>query len=338
MIAFACAITDEDVYAHCAQPGFRPRGRARHGDHRPTAADGSIFRSYNVLLEPGGGDRPELEALVLVHQDAEIVDPDFLPKVREALTDPDVAIVGCAGAVDVRSIAWWEGSVTWASFTHHFDEFGGGEIPALSLAPRARCPVYAEPRRGRLGRRLRHGVLAVGDPESPLRRVGRRNALHGYDFDICMQARAAGKKVVVADLKVVHHHSLELISDVEGWIKAHMTLTEKWARPATGRTRRLAPRARRAEAELSATEARADLGRADPGLQGKELEAELENVKNSISWKLTTPLRWVREDLSGGRSETENGALQRDAAQAASRSSPSAGRTSRARRSASRAA
>ena len=63
-------------------------------------------------------DRDDLEALVLLHQDAEIVDPDFCAKVRQALADPEVAIVGCAGAIGVRSIAWWEGSVTWAGFTH----------------------------------------------------------------------------------------------------------------------------------------------------------------------------------------------------------------------------
>ena len=67
-------------------------------------------------------DREDLEALVLLHQDAEIVDADFCAKIREALRDPEVALVGCAGAIGVRSIAWWEGSVTWASFTHRYKE------------------------------------------------------------------------------------------------------------------------------------------------------------------------------------------------------------------------
>jgi GT2 family glycosyltransferase len=46
-------------------------------------------------------------------------------------------------------------------------------------------------------------------------------SLHGYDFDICMQARAAGKKVVTADFRAIHHHSLKLVSDPEGWIQTH---------------------------------------------------------------------------------------------------------------------
>ncbi len=87
---------------------------------------GSLFRNYNLLLDLAG-DYDELEALALVHQDAEIIDTDFCDKVREALDDPDVAVVGCAGAIGVQGIAWWEGAVTWASFTHRYQEFGGGE-------------------------------------------------------------------------------------------------------------------------------------------------------------------------------------------------------------------
>ena len=51
---------------------------------------------------------------------------------------------------------------------------------------------------------------------------------HGYDVDICLQARAAGRKVVTADLRVVHHHSLDLLPDAEEWIQAHIALAEKW--------------------------------------------------------------------------------------------------------------
>ena len=53
-------------------------------------------------------------------------------------------------------------------------------------------------------------------------------ALHGYDFDFCLQVREAGRKVVTADFKAIHHHSLDLIQDPEGWIAAHMRVAEKW--------------------------------------------------------------------------------------------------------------
>ena len=113
-----------------------------------------------------------LEALVLIHQDAEIIDPDFLKKIREALSDPDVAIVGCAGAIGVRNIAWWDGSVTWASFTHRYEELGGGEVPGARLDARG-DPDLRGDRRGRDRRRLRAGDDPLGAPGAPLRRVAR---------------------------------------------------------------------------------------------------------------------------------------------------------------------
>ena len=98
--------------------GFEPEVLAR-------AAAGSIYRSYNMVMDQAA-ELEGLEALVMLHQDAEVVDPDFCRKVRESLADPDVGVVGCVGAVGVRSIAWWDGAVTWASFTHRYSEFGGG--------------------------------------------------------------------------------------------------------------------------------------------------------------------------------------------------------------------
>ncbi len=49
---------------------------------------------------------------MLVAQETEITDPELLRPLREALSDPDVAVAGCAGATGVRSIAWWEGEVS----------------------------------------------------------------------------------------------------------------------------------------------------------------------------------------------------------------------------------
>ncbi len=234
-----------------------------------------------------------------------------------------MAIVGCAGAIDVRSIAWWEGSVTWASFTHKFDDFGGGEIPALSWIPE-QMPVYAET-----------GVVDSVDgfvmAFSPWAIQNLRfdesvgTALHGYDFDICMQAKAAGKKVVTASMRVVHHHSLNLISEAEGWIQAHMTLTEKWADqlPVVSDDWRL--RARRAEAELAATRLAAGAGRLIWEQRLGQLEAWIDNVDNSISWKLTRPLRWFKRMLRGGRPDGPRPSLE-----SAPLHSPQAGKSSSA--------
>ncbi len=236
MFAFACAITDEEMYRRCAAPGFE---LAAEPDTViiPRLAVGSIFRSYNMLLDLARDDFADLEALVIVHQDSEILSSDFLPRVREALEDPDVALVGAAGAIDVRSIAWWEGAVTWASFTHRFDDYGGGELPGLSFAPDA-LPEYAAT--GEVD--MIDGFVIAFSPwaiENLRFDESIGGVLHGYDFDLCMQAREAGKKVVTAPLQVAHHHSLNLLSEPEGWIAAHMKLTEKWAHRIKSSRRRL---------------------------------------------------------------------------------------------------
>jgi GT2 family glycosyltransferase len=221
MIVFASSITEPETYRRCAQRGTN---LAAEPDSEIIAngAAGSLFRSYNLILEMVAG-RDDLEALVLLHQDAEITDPDFCTKLRAALSDPDVAVVGCVGAIGVRSIAWWEGSVTWASFVHRYREMGGGDLPAFAFNG-AEVPAYA-----RLGEvdTVDGFVLALSPwAVRNIRFDESLGLLHGYDFDYCLQVREAGRKVVTADFKVVHHHSLELIGNPETWVQAHMQVAE----------------------------------------------------------------------------------------------------------------
>lgn len=253
MIAFGVSVTEPEVYERCAEPGIRLVAEPdteilAHG------STGSVFRSYNMLMDQAK-KLEGLEALVLIHQDAEIIDPDFLKKIREALSDPDVAIVGCAGAIGVRNIAWWDGSVTWASFTHRYEELGGGEVPALAWTPEE-TPTYAQ-----TGEVETVDGFVLGLTPWALEELrfdeSLGQAIHGYDFDLCLQAREKGKKVVTADLKVVHHHDLKLIRDVGNWIEAHIKVAEKWdgRMPLVGQEgdpEDWKARARRAEAQASA--------------------------------------------------------------------------------------
>jgi hypothetical protein len=287
LIVFASAVTDPEVFERAAQAGVRRLQEAEPEIEMIVFSSvGSIFRNYNLILDKVK-DRDDVEALVLIHQDAEIQDPNFTAKVRAALADPEVAVVGCAGAVDVRSIAWWEGSITWASFTHRYAELGGGEIPAFSWVSE-KMPPFAQ-----LGEvdSIDGFVMALSPwAMRELRFDESLGMIHGYDFDFCMQTRAAGKKVVTADLQVVHHHSLRLIEDVESWITAYMRAAEKWDEhlPHNGsRDGDWEFRARRAEAEASAA-------RLMGGLEGLLRVAhweELERMKNSRSWRFFAPMR-----------------------------------------------
>ncbi len=295
MIVFGCSITAPDVYARCAQPGLH---LAAEPDSRiiANAAAGSLFRSYNLILETVA-PLEDLEALVLVHQDAEIVDPEFCPKLRAAIADPEVGVAGCVGAIDVRSIAWWEGSVTWASFTHRYGESGGGEVQSFTWLPEDR-PPYA--RTGEVD--TVDGFVLVLSPWV-VRNIRFDEELgsqiHGYDLDFCLQVREAGRKVVTTDFKVVHHHSLELVSDPEIWISAHIAVAEKWdgRMPGIGRPNWGAAaddwkrRARIAEAEAGATRLERQSLKMQAEARERELQAELDVMLGSLSWRLTAPLR-----------------------------------------------
>jgi hypothetical protein len=289
MIVFASSITAPDKYERCAAPGIR---LAAEPDTvvLPFQAAGSIYRSYNLILDQVA-ELDGLEALVLIHQDAEIVDAGFCRELRRALADPDVGLVGGVGAVDVRSIAWWEGSVTWASFNHRYEEMGGGELPGFTWDFDDR-PPYAQ-----LGEVDTVDGFALGLSPWVVRNVRFDESLgnlHGYDFDFCLQVREAGRKVVTADLRVMHHHSLELVSDPHTWVEAHMRIAEKWdgrmpfVGVAGGDWRE---RARRGEAEasLARTQAVAAMHQADA--RKAHLERQVEEMTGSISWRITEPLR-----------------------------------------------
>jgi hypothetical protein len=289
MIVFACSITDAAMYARAAEPGIR-RAVEPDSEVLANAAAGSIFRSYNQILDTVA-EREGLEALVLLHQDAEIASPDFCATLRAALSDADVGVIGCVGAVGVRSIAWWEGSVTWASFTHRYEEYGGGSVPALSWT-NGELPAFAQT--GEVDT-VDGFVLAL----SPwvvrnVRFDESLGQLHGYDLDFCLQVRAAGRKVTTADFKVIHHHSLDLVSNPETWLAAHMRVAEKWEGRMPGVTP-AAPdweqRARRAEAEASLARTQAVAAMMHAEARADHLVRQVDEMTGSISWRVTAPLR-----------------------------------------------
>jgi hypothetical protein len=303
MIAFGSAITDSEAYRRYAEKGIRLVAES-DSERLPTAPAGSLPRTYNLLLDMAA-EREDLEALVLVHQDAELVDPEFCAKLRAALSDPAVGVVGCVGAIGVRSIAWWDGSVTWGSFIHRYQELGGGDLPAFAWKG-DELPPYA-----RTGEVDTVDGFVLGLAPWTVRNIRFDESLgplHGYDFDFCLQVREAGHKVVTADFKAIHHHSLDLIGDPEGWIAAHMRVAEKW----DGRMPHVGDaggdwhyRARRAEAEAAAATAQAVSNSLKGTARARQLERELEEMERSIGWRITGPLRrinhWRRRAVEWSR-------------------------------------
>lgn len=287
MIAFGCSVIAPDLYNRYAKPGIE---RACEPDSAllVQAAASSIARGCNLLFDRAARI-DGLEALVVVHQDAEITEPALCAKVRQALADPAVGVIGCVGAVGVRDMAWWDGTLAWTSAPFHYGELGGGELSwprALSDKPRRPGEVDSL-----------YGVLMAFSPwvVKNLRFDESLGLLHGYDFDICRKVRDAGRKVLAVDIEVAHHHSLDLVTQVEMWVEAHIRAAEKWdpEGPAPGEDEEAywRARARRAEADAAAARlfAASRLLQADASAQHQQ--RLLGEKMLSRSWKLTEPLR-----------------------------------------------
>ncbi len=98
--------------------------------------------------------------------------------------------------------------MTLASFIHRYEEHGGGDLPAFSWAWDD-APPYAHT--GEVD--TLDGFVLVLSPWA-VRNVRFDESLgrfHGYDLDFCLQVREAGRKVVTADFRAIHHHALEML-------------------------------------------------------------------------------------------------------------------------------
>jgi hypothetical protein len=289
MIAFGCAITDSETYDRWARAGIEATSEPNAQIYAVRATT-SIFRSYNMILDQAAA-RDDLEALVLVHQDTELVDPDLCEKVRGTFADADVGVAGCIGASGVRSIAWWEGSVSWASFIHRYGELGGGDLPGFAWNTGERPPFAHTGEVDAVD-----GFLLVLSPwvVRNVRFDESLGSLHGYDVDFCFQVKEAGRKVVTADLRAVHNHSLELVGDPQGWVEAHVRVAEKWH----GRLPRgdyagddWRRRARYAEAQAEVARAAAVSKQLQYHAREREYVRAVDEIRESIGWRLTEPLR-----------------------------------------------
>jgi Glycosyltransferase like family len=282
VILLASAVSDPEAFRRYAKPGL-DRIAGPDTEVLVLAAVGSNARSHNLLLDAVAG-RDDLEALVIVSQNAEITDPALPAKVRAALADPAIGVAGPAGATGVRSIAWWEGDVrTAAPFGHRYEEHGGGELPAFAWAG-------AEPAAGEVD--TVHGVLMALSPwvVQNVRFDEDLRFGHGFDVDFCRQVREAGRTVVVADLQAIEHRPLELVDDLDLWVEAHVQWAEKWAEQGVDEAI-WRDRARRVEADREATRTMAYSKALELDARVLELEQALADITESPSWKLTEPLR-----------------------------------------------
>ena len=283
MIVYGTSVTTPGTYALAARRGL-DRVVAPDDVVLAHAAVGPIARTYNLMLEEASA-LEDVEAVVLVHQDAELTDPGSAATIRAALADPQVALAGPVGSSGAGSIAWWEGEVSWASVTYAYGELGGGELAAPSYAPRDRV---VERRTGPVEQL--YGVVLVLSPWAArtLRFDEGLDQRLGYDYDLSRQVRAAGREVVSLDLPVVHHHSLDLVHDPETWAEAHRAVQAKWE---AGEAQDWQARARAAEADAGGARMLSASQMLRYDARHRLQEASLDEVRTTAGWRLTEPLR-----------------------------------------------
>jgi hypothetical protein len=295
MIGFACSVREADAYDDHAGRGIALAAEPESQIY-PFASAGAVCSDYNIILDQVA-DHAELEALVLVDENTEIADPDFCAKVRSALANPNVGLVGCAGATGVEGAAWWEGAVSAGTVAHRYPEYGGGELDAFAWARAVRPPAEVDA----VG-----GFLLVLSPWAA-RSLRFDEALPlgvGFDVDFALRLRQAGRKVLTADMRVILHHSVELVENVEAWVEGHIDLAEKWDGRLPGAPPRPTDwkhRARLAEAERDAARAWSYSQHSHQEAQLLPLERELEAMTATVGWRLTEPLRRLNALRRRGR-------------------------------------
>lgn len=286
MIAFGLTVSEAEPYHRYAEPGIR---RAAEPDSEvfAFASVGTLGRGYNLLLDAAAA-RDDLEALVILHSHTEIVDSDLTNRIRAALSDPRVAIAGPVGASAVTSLAWWEGRLSRGRAIQRYTEHGGGDLPAY---------VWSEPTPPPAEVDALDGFMLVLSPWA-VRNLRFDEGLlhgHGFDLDLCLRARAAGRTVITFDAAIIFHRSLEFVSDQELWVEAHIAIARKWSGALDGAGAEPAggwhARARRAEAEREAARALAYSRRLANDARVEGLERELQALTDTPSWRLTRPLR-----------------------------------------------
>jgi hypothetical protein len=208
------------VYGACvgSTERFEAIAEASIRKHAPGApiivrtGQGSICAAYNSILDEALAHEPA--SVVLIHEDVELQDPHFEENLRALLAaDPEIGLVGAIGGRNPRDMAWWDstervGSVRDTFWTHQASQ-ADGDVDALD------------------------GILIAFSPWA-LRHLrfdaARFKGFHGYDADVCRQARAAGKRVVVLQTGLFHHTSSPAGSATHAWHEALYAWRAKWVR------------------------------------------------------------------------------------------------------------
>ncbi len=222
MFAFGCVLSSEEQYETYARPGIE-----RSAGPDPWVLlrrdQECIFTAYNSILDEACA-RDDLEGVILLHQDLTIADDRVLDTLRRAFAEPQVGIVGVVGGVGVHGMGWW------------FSEERYGAYGWDWLMDPAREEIF-DPASFWLSNTARAADVDAVDgmflalSASAARELrfdeSLRPGFHGYDTDLCFEARKAGWRVRVEEIDVIHHNLSDL-GDREHFVEAHVAFGAKW--------------------------------------------------------------------------------------------------------------
>ncbi|WP_170070095.1 glycosyltransferase [Knoellia remsis] len=208
MIVFGCCVGPSGKYDTVARPGIE---LARRHDDRVILETGvtGICAVYNRILDEARAI-PDCEAVVLLHDDVQFTSPAARGQILRPLSDPSVGIVGAVGGRGLFGPQWvgarrLAGEVTdfygHRRFGPRFAEVDVVDGLLLALGPRA--------------------IRELRFPEDVLTRF------HGYDTDICLQARAMGLKVRVVPVDLLHRDKGN-VGDATAFEESRSVLLRRW--------------------------------------------------------------------------------------------------------------
>jgi hypothetical protein len=208
MFAYGVCVGSEAKYRAYAHAGIR--ASSPESPLLERRGQTSIFVAYNSILDEARG-LPSLDGLVLVHDDTEIRDPDIESKLADLFTNTEAVIAGVIGGRGARSIQWGQAAQRFghAPDAHYGEnDYGRGthEVDIVDGLLLALSPWALE--------NLRFDSDTF-------------DGFHAYDADLCMQARRAGRKVVVTDIELFHH-TKGGYGDVSSHRRSDLRFRRKW--------------------------------------------------------------------------------------------------------------
>lgn len=171
----------------------------------------SICRAYNSIL--GEARRRNATVLVLVHEDVELRGA-VKTSVLDTLATTDAALIGAIGGRGVRDMAWWDAQELIGAAPDNFwqntYQARAGDVQQID------------------GIFIAMSCWAIHNLEFD---ESRFPGFHGYDADISRQAIAAGKRVIVLPIPLIHHNRVENGSESHEWAAALYAFRSKWMAP-----------------------------------------------------------------------------------------------------------